>query len=109
MSDRVYFSNINSLNMILFSQLTRFGKLSFFNFSSSFLSPEAFRSTGCIGCKLIFLANVIIFRGENQLAGWHKTKKAMEFWYSQATKGFNNNKICLQYMEKIFEPETKNR
>ena len=31
-SDRVHFSNINSLNLILFSQLTGFGKLSFFNF-----------------------------------------------------------------------------
>ena len=58
MSDRIHFSNINSLNVILFSQLTRFGKLSFFNFHPSFLSPDAFRSTGCIGCKLIFLADV---------------------------------------------------
>ena len=56
-----------------------------------------------------FLTPLIIFRGENQLAGWHKTKKEMEFWYGNATKGFNNNKICLEYMEKIFELETKNR
>ena len=60
MSNRVHFFNINSLNMILFSQLTRFGKLAFFEFRPSFLSPDAFRSTGCIGCKLIFLADVIL-------------------------------------------------
>ena len=58
MSDRVYFLNINSLNMILFSQLTCFGKLAFFEFHPLFLSPDAFRSTECIGCKLIFLADV---------------------------------------------------
>jgi len=57
MSDRGHFLNIDTLNRILFSQLTRFGKLSFFNFRPSFLSPDAFRSIGCIGCKLIFLAD----------------------------------------------------
>ena len=56
-SNRVDFSNINSLNVILFSQLTRFGKLSFFKFYPSFLSPDAFRRIGCIGCKLIVLAD----------------------------------------------------
>jgi len=58
MSDRGHFLNIDTLNRILFSELTRFGKLSFFNFRPSFLSPDAFRSIGCIGCKLIFLADV---------------------------------------------------
>jgi len=57
----------------------------------------------------LFLTLLIIFHGENQLAGWHKTKKEMKFWYGNATKSFNNNKICLEYMEKLFEPETKNR
>ena len=57
MSDRGHFLNIDTLNRILFSQLTRFGKLSFFDFRPSFLSPDAFRSIGCIGCKLIFLAD----------------------------------------------------
>lgn len=56
-----------------------------------------------------FLTPLIIFRGQHQMAGWHKTTKEMEFWYSNATKGFNNNLICLDYMERIFEPETKNR
>jgi len=60
MSDRGHFLNIATLNRILFSQLTRFGKLSFFNFRPSFLSPDAFRSIGCIGCKLIFLADAIV-------------------------------------------------
>ena len=59
MSDRGHFLNIDTLNRILFSQLTRFGKLSFFNFRPSFLSPDAFRSIGCIGCKLIFLADAV--------------------------------------------------
>ena len=59
MSDGGHFLNIDTLNRILFSQLTRFGKLSFFKFRSSFLSPDAFRSIGCIGCKLIFLADVL--------------------------------------------------
>jgi len=59
MSDRGHFLNIDTLNWILFSQLTRFGKLSFFNFCPSFLSPDAFRSIGCIGCKLIVLADVV--------------------------------------------------
>ena len=56
-SNRVHFLNINSLNMILFRQLTRFGKFAFFEFRPSFLSPDAFRRTGCTGCKLIFLAD----------------------------------------------------
>ena len=59
MSYRIHFSNINSLNVILFSQLTCFGQLSFFNFLPSFISPYAFRSIGCIGFKLIFLADEI--------------------------------------------------
>ena len=58
MFDRVYFLNINSLNMILLSQLACFGKLSFFNFHPSHLSSDAFRNLGCIGCKLIFLADI---------------------------------------------------
>ena len=60
MSDSVHFLNIDFLNMISFSQLTRFGKLAFFEFRLSFLSPNAFRRTGCIGCKLIFLADVLL-------------------------------------------------
>ena len=52
---------------------------------------------------------LIIFLGENQLAGWHKTQKEMEFWFGNATKGFNNSAICLEYFEKIFEPETHAR
>jgi len=59
MSDRGHFLNIDTLNRILFSQLTRFGKLSFFNFRPSFLSPDTFRSIGCKGCKLIFLADAV--------------------------------------------------
>ena len=47
-----------------------------------------------IGADGIFLTPLIIFRGENQLAGWHKTKKEMEFWYDNATKGFNNSIIA---------------
>ena len=52
------------------------------------------------------LTPLIIFRGENQLAGWHKSQKEIEFWFGNATKGFNNSAICLEYFEKIFEPET---
>ena len=62
MSDRVHLANINTLKVRLFSQLTRFGKLSFLNFGPSFLSPDAFRSIGCIGCKLIFLADELAIR-----------------------------------------------
>jgi len=78
MSDRGHFLNINTLHRILFSQLTCFGKLSFFNFGPSFLSPDAFRSIGCIGCKLIFLADVPLAKspltlpdtvGTNELSG----------------------------------------
>ena len=58
MSDRVDFLYLNSLNMILFSQLTRFGKLAFFKWRPSFLAPDGFRRSGCIGCKLIFLTDV---------------------------------------------------
>ena len=54
-SNRVLFSNINFWNMILFSQLTAFGKLSFFNFGLLYLSLDAFQSLWCIWCKLIFL------------------------------------------------------
>ena len=57
MSERVDFLNINSLNMVLFSQLMRFGKLACFEFRSSFLSPDTLRRTECIECKLIFLTD----------------------------------------------------
>ena len=57
MSDRVDFLNLNFLNMILFSQVTRFGKLAFFKFRPSFLAPDGFRRSWCIGCKLIFLVD----------------------------------------------------
>ena len=43
------------------------------------------------------LTPLIIFRGENQLAGWHKTKKEMDIWFGNASKGFNNSVICLEY------------
>jgi hypothetical protein len=55
------------------------------------------------------LTPLVIFRGENQLAGWHKTEKDMVFWYGQGKKGFNNNLICMEYLQKIFEPETGTR
>lgn len=71
--------------------------------------PESCTVVEAVVADGFFLTPLIIFCGENQLAGWYKSKKEMEFQYSHVTKDFNNNKICLQYMEKIFEPETKNR
>lgn len=62
-----------------------------------------------IGTNGFSLTPLIIFREEHQLAGWHKTRKEMEFWFGNATKGFNNSVICLEYFEKIFELETRNR
>ena len=56
-SDKVHFSNVSFLNVILFSQLRHFGIVSFFNFGLSFLSLDAFRSLWCTGCKLILLAD----------------------------------------------------
>ena len=53
------------------------------------------------------LTPLIIFHGEHQLAGWHKTEKEMVFWYGQEPKGFSNNVICMKYFEKIFHPETE--
>lgn len=49
---------------------------------------------------------LIIFKGQNHLAGWYKEAKVEEYWYGYAPKGFNNNQLCLEYLERIFEPET---
>ncbi|RPA90326.1 DDE-domain-containing protein, partial [Choiromyces venosus 120613-1] len=62
-----------------------------------------------MGTDRFSLTPLIIFWGENQLAGWHKMRKEMEFWFGNATYGSNNSVICLEYFEKIFEPETRNR
>lgn len=56
-----------------------------------------------------YLTPLIIFKGQNQLAGWHKETKEVEYWYGHSTKGFNNSQLCLEYIEKIFEPETAAR
>ena len=49
MSDRVHFLNINSLNMILFCQLTRFGQLAFFNFVPHFSLQMPSEAQGAYG------------------------------------------------------------
>lgn len=52
------------------------------------------------------LTPLIIFKGKNHLAGWHKEEKEEDYWYGYADKGYNNSLLCLEYIEKIFEPET---
>lgn len=52
---------------------------------------------------------LIIFKGQNTLAGWFKEKKDEEYWYGHAPNGYNNSQLCLEYLERIFEPETYER
>ena len=59
-SEGLHFSDINAMNERLFSGLTCFGKLSYFHFHRSFLSSDTFRSIVCIGCTLIFLADIAL-------------------------------------------------
>lgn len=62
------------------------------------ISPDGFNVTP-----------LIIFKGKNTLAGWFKSKKNEEYWYGDATHGYNNSQLCLEYLERVFEPETSIR
>lgn len=54
------------------------------------------------------LTPLIIFKGKNYLAGWHKEEEEEEdYWYGYVDKGYKNSKLCLEYIEKIFELETE--
>lgn len=53
------------------------------------------------------LTPVVIFKGQNYCAGWYKYKKEEEYWYRYQPKGFNNSQLCYEYLELVFEPETR--
>lgn len=55
------------------------------------------------------LTPVVIFKGQNHCAGWYKDKKDEECWYGYQPKGFNNSQLCYEYLELVFEPETRTR
>lgn len=55
------------------------------------------------------LTPLIIFKGANHLAGWHRGMKEKEYWYGYGPKGYNNSQLCVEYLQKIFEPETATR
>ena len=46
------------------------------------------------------LTPLIIFRGENQIARWHKIKKEIDFWFGNASKEFNNSIILWCIFKK---------
>lgn len=49
---------------------------------------------------------VIIFKGQNHLAGWYKDKEEEEYWHRHTPKGLYNTQLCLEYIKLVFEPET---
>lgn len=55
------------------------------------------------------LTPLIIFKGANHLAGWYREAKEEEYWYGYGPKGYNNSQLCMEYLQKIFEPETAAR
>lgn len=59
-----------------------------------------------ISADAFILTPVVIFKGQNHLAGWYKDIKAEDYWYGHAPKGFNNSQLCLEYIKRVFEPET---
>lgn len=49
---------------------------------------------------------LILFKGKHHLAGWYRENNVIDFWFGHSPKGYNNNQLCLEYIERIFEPET---
>lgn len=45
------------------------------------------------GTNRFSLTLLIIFWGENQIAGWYKTREKMELWFSNTIKNLNNSVI----------------
>lgn len=57
-----------------------------------------------------FVTPLIIFKGLSHIAGWYKeSSDNHNFWFGYSKKGYNNSQLCLEYIVKIFEPETAHR
>jgi hypothetical protein len=50
---------------------------------------------------------LIVFKGKTQLAGWHRKKKTEEYYYAVQENGYIDTHITIEYMTKIFGPETE--
>jgi len=49
---------------------------------------------------------LIVFKGKEQLAGWQKTKKEKEYWYSVEENSYMDSRLTLDYLGLVFGPET---
>lgn len=52
---------------------------------------------------------LMLFKGKHHLAGWYREKNVIDTCFGHSPKGYNNNQLCLEYIERIFEPETAAR
>jgi hypothetical protein len=50
---------------------------------------------------------VIYMSKAGPLCGWFREERKEDYWYTTAEKGFNNTAIFVQWMKKVFEPETR--
>lgn len=55
-----------------------------------------------------FLTPIIIWKSKaGHLCGWYRDSMKENYWYGYSSTGYNNTGITLEYLEKVFEPETK--
>lgn len=67
---------------------------------------ESCTVTAAISAAGAWITPLIIFKGKPQLAGWFKTKKEEEYWYGVQENGYMNSRLTLDYVQRIFGPET---
>lgn len=55
-----------------------------------------------------YLTPVVIWKGvAGHLCGWYRSETKENYWYGTSPKGFNTQRLTIQYLKKNFDPETR--
>jgi hypothetical protein len=63
----------------------------------------------CISAAGDSLMPLIIFKGKNLNSGWLPSQTPQDWYFAVSENGWTSNKIGLQWLIKIFEPQTREK
>jgi hypothetical protein len=62
----------------------------------------------CINTEGKYVEPTVIYEGTaGPLCGWFREEREHDFWYGNSKSGFNNTAIMIEWIQIVFEPETR--
>jgi hypothetical protein len=69
---------------------------------------ESLTVVECINTEGKYVEPTVLYEGTaGPLSGWFRLQQERDFWYGNAKSGFNNTAIMIEWIQIVFQPETR--